>query len=421
MAIIDKNTIKSWFRDSLLPSESQFHAWLDSFWHQDDKISQSSIEELESRLDQLQDKLIAGRNIEIKDNVITLQKEEETDPQFTQWKNENKHVLIGNNISADTNKPTVVIGSQSASPGEGVLIGRNTGTYETMGKHIGEFVVVIGNNGRTTARTGIALGQSCNNYFYNIRSSPSLVGISAQGSNLSCFGIGCDGNVYIPKGNGNFTLEKLQDILGEIDPAFTAWLNKLRVEIGKNAQVSSELGTAIGENAKVSSYGIAIGRNSSSDAGTSIVIGNDNNSTNNHSIVMGNENTNDNDIHCQQILLGHRNHLSGEYSISVSTESSVDSESINIGYYNYIGTQTISIGAFIGNENNRYSDAIIIGERCMPRQDSQIIIGRDIDSDEILNIQDYIKVSNHCDTEITMGSGCSGSFSLSNLFRKYGF
>lgn len=44
MAKIDKNTIKSWFRNFLKPTQEQFWNWMDSYWHKDEKIPQNAIE-----------------------------------------------------------------------------------------------------------------------------------------------------------------------------------------------------------------------------------------------------------------------------------------------------------------------------------------------------------------------------------------
>ncbi|MDY3337780.1 hypothetical protein PG279_01140 [Riemerella anatipestifer] len=42
----DKNTIKNWFRNNLKPTQEQFWAWVDSFWHKSEKIPQTQIEGL---------------------------------------------------------------------------------------------------------------------------------------------------------------------------------------------------------------------------------------------------------------------------------------------------------------------------------------------------------------------------------------
>ena len=48
--ITPKNTIKSWFKRGLKPLEVQFHAWMDSYWHKEEKIPTSTIDGLEEIL-----------------------------------------------------------------------------------------------------------------------------------------------------------------------------------------------------------------------------------------------------------------------------------------------------------------------------------------------------------------------------------
>jgi hypothetical protein len=47
----DKNTLKNWFRTGLKPNQAQFWAWIDSFWHKDEKIPISAIDDIEDILD----------------------------------------------------------------------------------------------------------------------------------------------------------------------------------------------------------------------------------------------------------------------------------------------------------------------------------------------------------------------------------
>ncbi|MRJ11674.1 hypothetical protein EDL98_11435 [Ornithobacterium rhinotracheale] len=54
MAKTDLNTIKQWFKNGLKPTQEQFWAWLDSFWHKDDKIPAENIEGLNEMLSSLQ-------------------------------------------------------------------------------------------------------------------------------------------------------------------------------------------------------------------------------------------------------------------------------------------------------------------------------------------------------------------------------
>ena len=44
------NTLKNWFRTGLKPTQAQFWAWLDSFWHKDEKIPITAIEDIENIL-----------------------------------------------------------------------------------------------------------------------------------------------------------------------------------------------------------------------------------------------------------------------------------------------------------------------------------------------------------------------------------
>lgn len=48
--ITDINTLKNWFRNRLKPPQEQFWAWMDSYWHKNEKIPTESIENLTSIL-----------------------------------------------------------------------------------------------------------------------------------------------------------------------------------------------------------------------------------------------------------------------------------------------------------------------------------------------------------------------------------
>lgn len=48
--MVTKNTIKQWFRNKLKPTQEQFWAWMDSYWHKDEKIPVSLISGLEKLL-----------------------------------------------------------------------------------------------------------------------------------------------------------------------------------------------------------------------------------------------------------------------------------------------------------------------------------------------------------------------------------
>ncbi len=46
----DKNTIKDWFRTGLKPTQAQFWAWMDSYFHKDEKIPITAIDDIENIL-----------------------------------------------------------------------------------------------------------------------------------------------------------------------------------------------------------------------------------------------------------------------------------------------------------------------------------------------------------------------------------
>lgn len=50
MAKVSLNTLKSWFKNGLKPTEGQFWAWMDSYWHKDEKLPIESVEELDLML-----------------------------------------------------------------------------------------------------------------------------------------------------------------------------------------------------------------------------------------------------------------------------------------------------------------------------------------------------------------------------------
>lgn len=50
-----KNTIKNWFKTGLKPTQEQFWAWIDSYWHKDEKIPITAIEDIDNILDEKAD------------------------------------------------------------------------------------------------------------------------------------------------------------------------------------------------------------------------------------------------------------------------------------------------------------------------------------------------------------------------------
>lgn len=50
------NTIKGWYKTALKPTQDQFWSWLDSYWHKDEKIPITAIEDIDQILNGKADK-----------------------------------------------------------------------------------------------------------------------------------------------------------------------------------------------------------------------------------------------------------------------------------------------------------------------------------------------------------------------------
>lgn len=55
--IVDRNILKSWFKRFMRPSEEQFAAWIDSYYHVNDNIPIDAVDKLSGILDAKIDKL----------------------------------------------------------------------------------------------------------------------------------------------------------------------------------------------------------------------------------------------------------------------------------------------------------------------------------------------------------------------------
>lgn len=52
MGIVSIAQLKKWFQRGLYPTQEQFHAWLDSFWHKEEKIDVQAIDRLPDLLNE---------------------------------------------------------------------------------------------------------------------------------------------------------------------------------------------------------------------------------------------------------------------------------------------------------------------------------------------------------------------------------
>ena len=53
-------TLKNWFRTGLKPLQNQFWSVFDSYWHKDDVIPQGAIENLETEINDIRDRIQGG-------------------------------------------------------------------------------------------------------------------------------------------------------------------------------------------------------------------------------------------------------------------------------------------------------------------------------------------------------------------------
>lgn len=72
MPIVDTNTLKGWFKRGLKPLESQFSAWIDSFWHKEEAIPIASVENLQQSLNSKAEKTAVENAVKSIDDVKTL-------------------------------------------------------------------------------------------------------------------------------------------------------------------------------------------------------------------------------------------------------------------------------------------------------------------------------------------------------------
>lgn len=75
----DLNTLKTWFKTGLKPTQAQFWAWLDAFYHKDEEIPQDKINGLAKTLESKAD----TSEVEAKANADASGL---TDEQVENWK-----------------------------------------------------------------------------------------------------------------------------------------------------------------------------------------------------------------------------------------------------------------------------------------------------------------------------------------------
>ncbi|MDR0559119.1 MAG: hypothetical protein LBG92_03050 [Prevotellaceae bacterium] len=74
MAIRDRNTLKNWFLRGMKPLANQFADWIDSYWHKNEQIPMTSVEDLASTLNSKAEKpLLDALEQQVDDALVQLQ------------------------------------------------------------------------------------------------------------------------------------------------------------------------------------------------------------------------------------------------------------------------------------------------------------------------------------------------------------
>ena len=387
-----RSAIKTLFKRGSRPLASDFESWIDSYWHKDENIPMDSIEEIEDSLNKKQNKLTAGTNITInsRNEISAVPFEgisEETDPVFNQWKNQSMHLIAGKNASttATSSYSSIVLGADAKGGINGIAIGNEAKAQGANSIAIGPYASAINTK-------EIALG-------YKNRTSS---GSAAQSTHFTiagpkeyenCFEIRENGDIYIPKGDGNFELQHLQKIINEkrgveTDPVFNAWLNSGKIAIGSGSWADQNMGIAIGQDCTASENSIVIGMNTFVLEGNAIAIGNSNAEVGAETLIVGHDNMNDgtNDQYDHNTIIGFTNEISGNFVTNIGSNNKIQSESINIVSHNFVTERSLTIGTNVGHDydhaEQQWSGVIAIGRDIYPFQDEQILIGDDINQQD---------------------------------------
>lgn len=91
MEIASIAQLKKWFRRGLYPTQEQFHAWLDSFWHKEEKIDVRAVDRLPEMLNEKYG-AADGENLELRMNRM--------DEETTRYRTQTDQLI--NSLSRET-------------------------------------------------------------------------------------------------------------------------------------------------------------------------------------------------------------------------------------------------------------------------------------------------------------------------------
>lgn len=159
--IATREQLKIWFRKGLYPLESQFHAWIDSFWHKSEKLPMSQIEGLAEAINGKADASVIDTKQNKNDDSLQTQNKTVTGAINEIKNNLDDATLSSGRLNAIDNEGHI---NSSLVQGDGISIDESSGIIKADRKwHIdGEIMAIQESLSGHTAKTTAG-----NTYYYD--------------------------------------------------------------------------------------------------------------------------------------------------------------------------------------------------------------------------------------------------------------
>ncbi len=258
------NNLKQWFRNGLKPTQEQFWAWMDSFWHKNEKIPQASIEGLDKSLEAKaetttvdakankdatgldDDNIIAWKEAlgvgELPSNIATVDEGGKQGNAYTKTE-------IDNQLRNKLNKPDIydMTFTDDRAIEDGFMVIASDDLEDVFAVRTSDFLRLSGNmaNSRLTTTTGGSITQGANyvwdtaGYYFSLKNLPNK---STDPTFNLLLAQNSDGQTAVS--NGKAVLESLManlpDATGDannfnIYPVYNAVTNKLAKSVRPQA------------------------------------------------------------------------------------------------------------------------------------------------------------------------------------------
>ena len=159
--IATREQLKNWFRKGLYPLESQFHAWIDSFWHKSEKLPLSQIEGLAEAINGKADASVIDTKQNKTDDSLQTQNKTVTGAINEIKNNLDDATLSSGRLNTIDNEGHI---NSSLVQGDGISIDESSGIIKADRKwHIdGEIIAIQESLSGHTAKTTAG-----NTYYYD--------------------------------------------------------------------------------------------------------------------------------------------------------------------------------------------------------------------------------------------------------------